>query len=127
MPGSSGPTSSATRRAPESLWQQAIDFPEAVRTLALLESARPAKNASAADGAVEPSGYGLVGQELPAVQRWSFTETDAARVTQPVLAVLGAKSAPTFVERRQLLRAWLPNVEQTCPTRRTCSTSSSRA
>ena len=34
------------------------------------------------------------GQELPAVQQWPFGEADAARVTQPVLAVLGGASAP---------------------------------
>src|SRR5262249_28833936 len=32
------------------------------------------------------------GQELPAVRQWSFTREDANRITQPVLAVLGAKS-----------------------------------
>jgi pimeloyl-ACP methyl ester carboxylesterase len=50
-------------------------------------------------------------QELPAVQQWSFTQEDASRVTNPVLAVLGEHSAPTFPERRDLLLAWLPNVE----------------
>ena len=32
------------------------------------------------------------GQELPALQQWSFTREDAQRITQPVLAVIGAKS-----------------------------------
>ena len=51
-------------------------------------------------------------QELPALwQRWSFTEEDARRITQPVLVVVGEKSAATFPERRDLLLAWLPNVE----------------
>ena len=50
-------------------------------------------------------------QELPAVQSWSFTADDASRITQPVLAVLGERSAATFDERRQLLLDWLPNVE----------------
>lgn len=50
-------------------------------------------------------------QELPALQRWSFTQEDAGRITQPVLAVLGENSAPTFSERRELLLSWLPNVE----------------
>jgi pimeloyl-ACP methyl ester carboxylesterase len=51
-------------------------------------------------------------QELPALwQSWSFTEENARRITQPVLAVLGEHSAPTFPERRELLLAWLPNVE----------------
>jgi pimeloyl-ACP methyl ester carboxylesterase len=50
-------------------------------------------------------------QELPAVQRWSFTQDDASRIPHPVLAVLGEHTAPTFPERRDLLLAWLPNVE----------------
>ena len=50
-------------------------------------------------------------QELPAVQQWSFTETDARRISQPVLGVVGQNSAPTFRERRDLLLAWLPRVE----------------
>jgi pimeloyl-ACP methyl ester carboxylesterase len=61
------------------------------------------------------------GQELPALRQWSFTREDARRVTQPVLAVMGAKSdevRPTsggpsrvYRERQELLLAWLPNVE----------------
>ena len=50
-------------------------------------------------------------QELPALQRWSFTREDASRITQPVLAVLGEQTAPTFPERRDVLLSWLPNVE----------------
>jgi pimeloyl-ACP methyl ester carboxylesterase len=51
-------------------------------------------------------------QELPALwQHWSFTEEDARRITQPVLAAVGENSAATFVERRELLLSWLPNVE----------------
>lgn len=51
-------------------------------------------------------------QELPALwERWSFTEEDAMRITQPVLAVVGENSARTFRERRELLLSWLPNVE----------------
>ena len=51
------------------------------------------------------------GSELPALQAWSFTQAEARRVTQPVLAVVGEHSASTFPERRELLLAWLPNVE----------------
>ncbi len=54
------------------------------------------------------------GQELPALQQWSFTREDASRITQPVLAVTGAKSkelVPIWGERQELLLAWLPNVE----------------
>jgi pimeloyl-ACP methyl ester carboxylesterase len=53
-------------------------------------------------------------QELPALQQWSFTREDARRITQPVLAVIGAKSQEVdgiWVERQELLLSWLPNVE----------------
>jgi pimeloyl-ACP methyl ester carboxylesterase len=138
--------------------QLALDFPDAVQTLVLMEAARPVP-ATEAQAAfvrefVEPAvqryrdgdraggvdtffqgvfgpGYrrpleeGLPGafeqavadadaffaQELPALQRWSFTQEDASRITQPVLAVLGENTAPTFPERRELLLSWLPSVE----------------
>jgi pimeloyl-ACP methyl ester carboxylesterase len=54
------------------------------------------------------------GQELPALQQWSFTQEDARRITQPVLAVIGAKSQELdriWGERQELLCSWLPNVE----------------
>lgn len=54
------------------------------------------------------------GHELPALQQWSFTRDDARRITQPVLAVTGAKSQELdriWEERQALLLAWLPNVE----------------
>lgn len=56
----------------------------------------------------------LFEQELPALQQWSFGRDDAARITQPVLAVVGARSLewnPIWGERQQLLLDWLPNVE----------------
>jgi pimeloyl-ACP methyl ester carboxylesterase len=54
------------------------------------------------------------GQELPALQQWSFTREDARRIAQPVLAVIGARSQaldPIWGERQELLLSWLPNVE----------------
>jgi pimeloyl-ACP methyl ester carboxylesterase len=138
--------------------QLALDSPDAVQTLVLMESARPTPATETqaefvrafVEPAVEryragdraravdtwcrgvfgpdylgPLEQGLPGaldqavaaadaffaQELPAVQRWSFTQEDASRVTHPVLAALGEHTAPTFPERRDLLLAWLPNVE----------------
>jgi pimeloyl-ACP methyl ester carboxylesterase len=138
--------------------QLALDAPDAVHTLALMEAARPVPptpaQAEFVHEFVEPavarhragdkaagvdtffrgvfgSNYrrrledGLRGafdravadadafftQELPALQRWSFTCEDASRITQPALAVLGDETAPTFPERRELLLSWLPNVE----------------
>jgi pimeloyl-ACP methyl ester carboxylesterase len=52
--------------------------------------------------------------ELLALQQWSFTRDDAARITRPVLAVIGSESRkldPIWEERHELLRTWLPNVE----------------
>jgi pimeloyl-ACP methyl ester carboxylesterase len=138
--------------------QLALDSPDSVQTLALMEPARPAPTtdvqaafvrdfvapamgqyragdrAGAMDtfargvfgpdyreplertlsGAVEQTvadADAFFGQELPALQQWSFTEDDARRITQPALAVRGERTAPTFPERLELLASWLPNVE----------------
>src|SRR5580700_5204929 len=50
--------------------------------------------------------------ELPAVQEWVFGSSQAARITQPALVVLGADSAqltPLVVETVQRLSAMLPH------------------
>ena len=49
---------------------------------------------------------------MPAVQHWSFGRPDAARVTQPVLNVLGAQSAQRFVEGAALVQSWFPHAER---------------
>jgi 3-oxoadipate enol-lactonase len=51
------------------------------------------------------------GQELPALREWSFTREDARSITQPVLAVRGEHTAPSFAQRLELLVAWLPDVQ----------------
>ena len=54
------------------------------------------------------------GQELPAVQQWTLRQEDAARITQPVLSMLGAKSkevSPIWPERHELILIWLPKAE----------------
>jgi pimeloyl-ACP methyl ester carboxylesterase len=138
--------------------QLALDVPEAVHTLTLMEAARPAAPTDAERqfgtdvvlaavqryragdkaGAVDiffrgvfGPGYragldhGLPGafeqavadadafftQEIPAIQQWPFTEDDAHRIHQPVLAVLGTASPAMFAERQKLLLHWLPNAE----------------
>jgi pimeloyl-ACP methyl ester carboxylesterase len=138
--------------------QLALDTPDAVATLVLMEAARPVPPTEAqaefvgefvtpaleryhAGGrarAVDTFFRGVFGpdyrdaleralpgafeqavadadsfftQELPALQQWRFTESEARRISQPVLAVLGERTASTFPERRDLLLAWLPNVE----------------
>jgi len=49
--------------------------------------------------------------ELPALGEWQFSRELAGRITQPVLAVLGAESAPVFVEVHALVQRWLPQAE----------------
>lgn len=54
------------------------------------------------------------GQELPAVQQWALGRENAARITQPVLSVLGAKSkdvSPIWTERHEMVLSWLPKAE----------------
>jgi 3-oxoadipate enol-lactonase len=138
--------------------QLALDFPDAVRSVVLMEPARPTPptevqaeflrefvqpavafyragdRAAALDRFATgvfgpdyrapldqglPGGFeqaladadAFFGQELPAVQQWELTAKEAGLVTQPVLAVLGEHTAPTFPERLDLLSSWLPRVE----------------
>jgi len=138
--------------------QLALDAPEAVHTLVLLEAAlldvpsgalipaavgpaieryQAGEKDAATDGflrwAVGP-GYrahldrlipGAFAQavadadtwfavELPSLQEWRFTQADAARISQPVLAVLGAESGadwPGWPEVHERVQAWLPQTE----------------
>jgi pimeloyl-ACP methyl ester carboxylesterase len=50
--------------------------------------------------------------EVPAVQRWRFGPTDAARITAPVLNVVGAESVPRFKEGGELVQSWFPQAER---------------
>lgn len=53
-------------------------------------------------------------QELPAVQQWILRREDAARITQPVLSVMGAKSpqvSSIWLARHELVLAWMPKAE----------------
>jgi len=52
------------------------------------------------------------GVDLPALSAWEFGPENAAAVSQPVLSVLGADTGRLFVEGAELLRSWLPNVEE---------------
>lgn len=51
------------------------------------------------------------GVDLPALSAWEFGPEDAAAISQPVLSVLGAETGQLFVEGAELLRSWLPKVE----------------
>jgi len=52
------------------------------------------------------------GVELEALQQWSFTAEDAARIRQPALSVIGDESGPIFDEIHSLLKQWLPHLEE---------------
>ena len=50
--------------------------------------------------------------ELPALQQWRFTAEDAARIRQPVLAVVGTETVPIFSEGHAVLKQWIPQSEE---------------
>ena len=52
------------------------------------------------------------GVELPAVSAWAFGAEQAARVSQPVLSVVGAETQPLWVEVAACLRSWFRQVEE---------------
>jgi pimeloyl-ACP methyl ester carboxylesterase len=84
-------------------FMQAVTGPE---YRSVVDQALPGAVAQAERDAVA-----FFGTELPSLGTWSFTREDAARVTPPTLMVRGADSGPVFLERHELLLAWLPNVE----------------
>jgi pimeloyl-ACP methyl ester carboxylesterase len=56
------------------------------------------------------------GGEFPAVGEWTFDQTDAARIRQPVLSVLGANSdtavgLPVYEEINERVLEWFPNAK----------------
>jgi pimeloyl-ACP methyl ester carboxylesterase len=50
-------------------------------------------------------------EEQPALLQWEFAPEQAAAINQPVLSVLGNRSAAIFQEGRTVLHAWLPQTE----------------
>ena len=51
------------------------------------------------------------GVEIPAIRQWTFGPEQAAKVTQPVLSVVGTESVPLFVDGRQQLHSWFNQTE----------------
>ena len=54
--------------------------------------------------------------EFPAIAEWQFTKEGAARIRQPVLSVLGAKTdaaigLPTYSEIHERVLEWFPNAK----------------
>ncbi len=54
------------------------------------------------------------GSYLPALSAWQFGPEQAAAISQPVLSVPGTGTERLFVEGRELLHRWFPQVED-CP------------
>lgn len=52
------------------------------------------------------------GVELPALSTWTFGADQAARVSQPVLSVVGSETEPLWVEVADRLRSWFERVEE---------------
>jgi len=139
------------------LLQTALDFPDVVNSLALLEPPLPsvlfkspkfselAEKTAALYGSGDktaaldtfgkevcgddyramfdrtmPPGYfehwvaeadTLFPNDFPALGSWQFTREDAARITQPVLNVVGANTRRYFREVHETLQTWLPHAE----------------
>lgn len=52
------------------------------------------------------------GSYLPALEAWGFGKEKAARIVQPVLSVTGTDTDRLFVDSCDLLRSWIPQVEE---------------
>ena len=53
----------------------------------------------------------LFQSEIPSLQGWVFTRDDAARITQPVLNMVGANTRAYFREVHDTIGTWLPHAE----------------
>lgn len=51
------------------------------------------------------------GGYLPALNAWQFGRHEAARISQPVLSVLGTQTERLFVDGHDLLHSWFPQAE----------------
>ena len=49
--------------------------------------------------------------EIPAMSEWRFTRDDAARISQPLLTVVGGKSAPFLYEVQKLVQSWFAQAQ----------------
>ncbi len=139
------------------LLQSALDSPEVVHSLALLEPALPSVLLSAPDfgavvteagtlygkgdkaGAIEVFGQAVIGKDfhtvcdrtlpagyferwvadadtnfqfdMPALQEWSFTEKDAAKIPQPVLNMTGENTFSDFRTVYTTVQQWFPQAK----------------
>jgi pimeloyl-ACP methyl ester carboxylesterase len=52
------------------------------------------------------------GVELPALAAWTFGADEAARISQPVLSVVGGETQPLWIDVADRLRSWFGQVEE---------------
>src|SRR5439155_17199183 len=53
----------------------------------------------------------FLGIEMPAAYRWEFTPETAAKITQPVLSILGSHSPERAQKVHQIFVQWVPQTE----------------
>lgn len=63
------------------------------------------------DQAVAGAGV-FFGSYLPALEAWRFGAGEAAAISQPVLSVVGTATDPFFADSHELLRSWIPQLEE---------------
>jgi 3-oxoadipate enol-lactonase len=54
----------------------------------------------------------LFGAELPALMAWTLTREQAAALDRPTLSLRGSDTGPLWIEVAELLRGWLPDVDE---------------
>lgn len=64
------------------------------------------------DQAADAAADAFFDVEVPALRQWEFGAEEAARITCPVLSVLGKESHWFFREGRELLHQWFPRLEE---------------
>lgn len=67
--------------------------------------------AGAAAGAVKDADN-FFSSYLPALSAWQFGQEQAAALGQPALSVLGGQSERWFADSHELLRRWIPQLEE---------------
>jgi pimeloyl-ACP methyl ester carboxylesterase len=68
----------------------------------------------------------IVERELPAIGSWSFGDEDAAKISAPVMNVVGSDTRPYFHDCYEQVQSWIPHAEQAVvPDARHCMFASS--
>ncbi|TVR74857.1 MAG: alpha/beta hydrolase [Sphaerobacteraceae bacterium] len=53
----------------------------------------------------------IVERELPALDSWTFGDEDAAKISAPVLNVVGSETRPYFHDCYRQVQSWIPHAE----------------